>query len=100
MFIASPAIAEYKTCTLLDGSTVQCGMVGFRNPQTGAIYLKGSDEPQVDVKDNTSNTNVITSINPKNERQFTATFVDGHRSDYYIDRDGSVKKGIPPYSLP
>jgi hypothetical protein len=94
----SQVVADPKTCVLHDGRVVQCGEIGYTAPN--GKLRSGNNFTVSDVDYGTSGQEEIVSIRPKNEREFTATFGDGHKSDYYIDRDGSIQKGIPPYSLP
>lgn len=99
ILVIEPVNAEKKTCVLLNGTTAPCGIFGFIDPQTGGLYSK-QGPVSLDVTYNSSASDEIKSIRPKNQRQFTATYSDGHQSDFYIDRDGAVKKGIPTGSLP
>jgi hypothetical protein len=69
------------------------------NPKSGALII------DVDPVKNNGNygsppSEEVVSVKQKNSREFTATYSDDRKADLYIDRDGSIKKGIPTGSLP
>jgi hypothetical protein len=91
--------AETKT-SLLEPEPFSYGPIGTWDPVKRVVVEAPFHKIDYDRLHTSAGDNEITSISPKSKRQFTATFSDGSQSDYYIDRDGSVKKGIPTGSLP